>query len=88
MMKKLRGAIAKLDPAKVTILTASGLIALLVGFTIYKEVSGQAKELEGPVEFTGPGFHSDALSLLLILVGIVMVVSFARWYLTSGGQRR
>jgi len=79
----MRGAKQKiaLKPLAITAVVLS--VVMWLGFTVYKEMVGEVKKVEGPVEFTGPGFQTDPY-ILLLLTGLIMVlVAIASRYLRS-----
>lgn len=65
-----------LKPLAITAVVLS--IVLWLGFTVYKEMVGEVKKVEGPVEFTGPGFQADPLILVLLTgltIGVILLYS-------------
>jgi len=74
----MRGAKTKLDAKAVAITLVVLSIVFWLGFTVYKEMVGEVKEVEGPVEFTGPGFQTDPLILVLLTgltIGVILLYS-------------
>jgi len=61
-----------------------GAIILYLLFEALTAAGADYKELEGPVEFTGPGFQTEPLILLAILVLSVLIFGIAVKYMHIG----
>nr|ADE29277.1 hypothetical membrane protein [uncultured virus] len=52
---------------------AVGAIIFFLLFEVTTAAGSEYKDLEGPVEFTGPGFQTDPY-ILLAIVGLTLVI--------------
>jgi hypothetical protein len=63
---------------------AVGAIILFLLFEVTTAAGSEYKEIEGPVEFTGPGFQTDPLILLLVLGLSTVIFGFGLKYMQMG----
>jgi len=63
---------------------AVGAIIFFLLFEVTTAAGSEYKDLEGPVEFTGPGFQTDPLILLLVLGLSTVIFGFGLKYMRMG----